>query len=275
MRLNNLLMCPVCRQPLALSDREAFCPANHRFDRARQGYLNLLRLQSSGGHHGDDRLMLTQRRAFLEKGYYHPLRYAAAELLKPVLPETAVILDCGCGEGSYAQYFYEELEKTGKQVQMICLDISKEAAKLTARCPFSHETLVGSAYELPVLSGVCDLIVDIFAPLAEPEFLRVLKPGGFLLRIVPNERHLWQLKQAVYDKPYENPPVERELEGFSLFSSTTVAYEINIDNSQDIQSLFQMTPYYYKTSREDQEKLSALSTLRTELDFEIILSRKC
>lgn len=270
----DILMCPVCGQPLAGNDKESFCPKNHRFDRSRLGYLNLLRSQSSGGHHGDDRLMLMQRRAFLEKGYYHPMRLAVSELLKPLLPEAAVLLDCGCGEGYYSRFFYEELHRAGKQIRMICLDISKEAAKLTARCPFPHETVVGSAFELPVLPGVCDLVIDIFAPLAEQEFLRVLKPGGILLRVVPNERHLWQLKEAVYALPYENPPAERELTGFTLISSTSVSYAIDMDNTADILSLFQMTPYYYKTSREDQNKLHALSSLRTELDFEVILSRK-
>lgn len=321
---SSVLICPVCGRPLRSDDKEAYCENNHRFDRAKQGYLNLLRSQSSGAaHHGDDRLMLTERRSFLEKGYYHPMRQKMAELAveyfpagKPDLlpvsvdsallfsertsypgrapcPEcgslsgckpdsdqsvsagsTPVILDCGCGEGYYSRYLYEGLASSGKPAAMLCLDISREAAKLTARKDFPHETVVASAYELPVLSESCAMITDIFAPVAEKEFSRVLSPDGILLRVVPEEMHLWELKQAVYDIPYKNPPVDPELEGFTFIRSESVRYTIHLDNAADIQSLFKMTPYYYKTSRSDQARLAELTELTTQLSFAILISRK-
>ncbi|WP_376781629.1 putative RNA methyltransferase, partial [Stutzerimonas balearica] len=40
-----MLTCPICQAPLAAVERGVACPANHRFDRARQGYLNLLPVQ--------------------------------------------------------------------------------------------------------------------------------------------------------------------------------------------------------------------------------------
>ena len=39
------LICPLCSAPLSAVDNGVACPANHRFDRARQGYLNLLPVQ--------------------------------------------------------------------------------------------------------------------------------------------------------------------------------------------------------------------------------------
>ena len=39
------LICPLCSAPLSAVDHGVACPANHRFDRARQGYLNLLPVQ--------------------------------------------------------------------------------------------------------------------------------------------------------------------------------------------------------------------------------------
>ena len=290
------LMCPVCGYPLRMNSKEAYCENNHRFDRAKQGYLNLLRSQSSGmGHHGDDRLMLTGRRSFLEKGYYHTMRQKMAELASEFLPtdfmacssgdlrkqspgiaddRNTVILDCGCGEGYYSEYLYSVLASSGKPVSMLCLDISKEAAKLTAKRNFPHETVVASAYELPVLSESCGMIVDNFAPVAEKEFLRVLAPGGILLRVVPEETHLWELKQAVYDAPYEKSPVDPRLGGFELLRCESVDYTIHLDCPQDIQSLFKMTPYYYKTSRSDQAKLEGLNELTTRLSFAVLVSRK-
>ena len=46
--------------------------------------------------------------------------------------------------------------------------------------------------------------MNLFAPLCAAEIFRVLKPGGVFLLGVPDRRHLWQLKQAVYEEPYEN-----------------------------------------------------------------------
>jgi 23S rRNA (guanine745-N1)-methyltransferase len=40
-----MLTCPICLAELANTDQGVVCPAGHRFDRARQGYLNLLAVQ--------------------------------------------------------------------------------------------------------------------------------------------------------------------------------------------------------------------------------------
>ena len=40
-----MLACPICSEPLNAVDNGVACPAGHRFDRARQGYLNLLPVQ--------------------------------------------------------------------------------------------------------------------------------------------------------------------------------------------------------------------------------------
>ena len=37
--------CPVCRGPLGLADRELWCDNGHRFDRSREGFVNLLRAE--------------------------------------------------------------------------------------------------------------------------------------------------------------------------------------------------------------------------------------
>jgi len=53
-----MLACPICSEPLNAVDNGVVCPAGHRFDRARQGYLNLLPVQHKnsrdpGDNHGE------------------------------------------------------------------------------------------------------------------------------------------------------------------------------------------------------------------------------
>jgi 23S rRNA (guanine745-N1)-methyltransferase len=43
---------------------------------------------------------------------------------------------------------------------------------------------------------------------------------------------------------------------------------------EQIQNLFLMTPYVWKTSREDADKLSAVPALVTELDFILSVYRR-
>ena len=154
------------------------------------------------------------------------------------------------------------------------IDISKIAADQAAKAYREVQFAVGSVFRLPVLSGSCDLAVNLFAPLHPDEILRVLKPGGVFLLGVPDRRHLWQLKQAVYREPYENELKEPDLPGFSLLEDYPVKDWLLIDNNGDICSLFQMTPYYYKTSRQDQERAERLETLKTQAEFRIFVYRK-
>ena len=63
------LCCPVCGGALEKRAGAYRCQKNHSFDIAKSGYVNLL-LNSSQGHHGDDKLMVRARRDFLDKGYY-------------------------------------------------------------------------------------------------------------------------------------------------------------------------------------------------------------
>ena len=75
------LICPICQAPLQILDNGVACPASHRFDRARQGYLNLLPVQHKNSRDpGDNAAMVEARRRFLDGGYYAPLAKRLAEL---------------------------------------------------------------------------------------------------------------------------------------------------------------------------------------------------
>ena len=93
------LCCPVCAGALEKRAGAYLCPKNHSFDIANSGYVNLL-LNSSQGHHGDDKLMVRARRDFLDKGYYDRFIAAVADAAAEFAPGEATVLDAGCGEVS-------------------------------------------------------------------------------------------------------------------------------------------------------------------------------
>ena len=263
-------ICPVCKSSLSLFERTYKCAANHCFDISKEGYVNLLMSQqSSSKRHGDDKLMVKARRDFLEKGHYNKLRKALCEALKEALPESSTIIDVGCGEG----YYTSEISKVDN-FQIFGIDISKDALKYAAKSVKNSRFAVASAFSLPFAEGSADCVLSVFAPSAYEEFYRVLRNDGKLVKAIPLEDHLWELKCALYSAPYKNKPEKRNDELFKLVSQKELKYKINLTEKEDIENLFKMTPYYYKTGRDDAEKLLSLKSLETTVHFGVEIYEK-
>ena len=263
------LICPVCAGKLLVGEKTCTCSSGHSFDIARSGYVNLL-LNSSKGHHGDDKLMVRSRTEFMNRGYYDKLSREVARLAAKYVPAGGIILDSGCGEGKYTVEVMEAVSESS----VIGIDISKEALICAARRSGKMMLCVASSAALPVENGSIDAVLNIFSPLSADEFRRCLKVGGILIRVYPLERHLFELKELIYDKPILNPAESQELTGFSLADSVQVKYRIALDNNADIMALFKMTPYYYKTGRRDQAKTEQAQYLETSLEFGISVYRR-
>lgn len=261
-----IFCCPVCRGELTKREKSLFCPGGHCYDISKYSYVNLLMSnQSSSKRHGDDRLMVEARRDFLDAGYYAPIRDALLELALPCLKNGSRVLDAGCGEGWYTSALYEKAKAEGIDIEVACSDISKDALRYAAKRLPKAEHAVSSSAHLPVADGGCDMLLNFFSPLETAEFYRVLSLGGSLIRAVVLPKHLWSLKAAVYDKPYENGEPETELEGFELSARIDVKTRIRVEG-ENVKRLFSMTPYYYKTSAADHAKLDSLESVDTELE---------
>ena len=265
------LCCPVCRELLNREEKRYRCPQGHSYDIAKQGYVNLLQSQrSSNRNHGDDREMIVARQQFLEQGYYAPLRDLLTEKVYFYTAKNGVIVDAGCGEGWYAEGVAAQL----KDATVMGFDISKEALKWAAkRKGFAH-LAVASCYAMPLRANSVDALLNLFSPLAAEEYARVLKTGGHLFRVVPGERHLWELKAAVYDTPLPNRPEPEELPGLKLVERCPLAGEICLKGKNEIWDLFQMTPYYHRTSQKDRAKLEQLQLLITRTEFTLLIYEK-
>lgn len=270
--MKNSFLCPLCRTPLTKEFNSLKCQKNHCFDISKYGYVNLLTKGGKKGH-GDDKIMVNARRSFLSKDYYGHLKTALCkEITKYIKPNTA-ILDSGCGEGYYTAGIINAAADF-PNIRLYGIDVSKEALKLASKsCP-GASFAAASAYCLPVEEKSIDILTSVFAPLASEEFQRVLKNDGIFITVIPLENHLFSLKKAVYDTPYKNKPEPTELKGFELVSSQTISKEITLQTNEDIKNLFMMTPYYYKTSEKDQEKLSRLDKLEVETEYMLLTYKK-
>ncbi len=267
--------CPVCGKPLHQADKSLRCGNSHSFDRGRSGYVHLLPSNRQNAKlPGDNPDMVRARRNFLNKGYYSHLLKVLCSVMETYLPRNGRILDAGCGEGYYTKGVQQHLAAMEHPCTCYGVDISKTAADLAARADKLTDYAVGSVFHMPVQSESCDMIMSIFAPFCGEEFQRVLKSNGCLVMAIPAAKHLWELKCAVYDKPYENAVKDYELEGFSFTEKRTAQKQITLENRKDIADLFSMTPYAYRTGEKERNRLSSLETLTTQAAFEILIYHK-
>ncbi|MBO7305013.1 MAG: methyltransferase domain-containing protein [Clostridia bacterium] len=262
-------VCPKCREPLFVSDGgTAKCKNNHSYDRARQGYYNLL-LTSVGGTHGDNLEMVEARRDFLDTGAYLPLAKRISLLLRKYARGPRV-LDVGCGEGYYTDIILAE----NPALSVSAFDISRDAVKHAAKRNKGLALAVAGAYDMPVADGSFDVVLNMFSPLVPAEVHRALDEGGIFIMAVPGEEHLFALKSATYKTPYKNELSDSALDGFSLLHTERLTYELRLDEPEKIRTLFMMTPYAYRTRKEDRERVLSLKELATEVDFVIFVYKK-
>ena len=268
--ITDVLSCPVCGAPLCKEGKSLLCEGKrHCFDISASGHVNLYPGRASGG---DSKEAVKSRTDFLSVGYYKPISDKICEIIKN--NAHSCVIDAGCGEGYYTNNIARE---TGESV--LGFDLSREAiiaASKSARRQGIENSLfcVAGIYSLPLKDGCADVITNIFAPCAEGEFSRVLKPGGLLIVAASGRDHLLGLKRAIHETVYENEERADMPKSMELLSRYEVKYNITLENSEDIKNLFAMTPYSYRTSEKDYQKLLSLDRLETEVDVEISVYRK-
>ena len=268
-----LFVCPKCSAPLSECEGRAVCPLAHSYDRARGGYYNLL-LGASAHTHGDNKEMVLARRAFLGAGYYSPLAERVSALVLASAPEGARVLDIGLGEGYYTDFIERALLSRDGYTRVAGFDISKDAVRVAGGKNKRISLAVASAYRMPISDRAVDVAVNMFSPLALSETRRVLKSGGSFIMAIPGRRHLYALKAAIYDNPYENEVADTALDGFTLECEETLSYQMELSDSETLRSLFMMTPYAYRTGARERERLYSLEKLDVEADFQIFVYKK-
>ena len=265
------LRCPVCRQSLTTSEKGASCENNHQFDRAKQGYFNLLQSHKKRSKNpGDDKMMVQARSQFLDAGHYSPVINQLVATIQELTAdvESPVIFDAGCGEG----YYTAEVKNALPDSPIAGLDISKPAIVACSKRSKQVEWLVGSVNDLPLMENQFDIIISIFSRCDWLEFSRILKPGGHVLVLAPGEKHLFELRQAIYEdvRPYPVDKQVDELPGIlKLIHSQPITAQMHLPDGETIMNLLAMTPHYWHAKPEQKEKLQQMTELDCRLDMRL------
>ncbi len=250
------ILCPHCAQPLLREQSSLLCRQGHRFDIARQGYINLLPVQQKHSlHPGDTRQMVLARRSFLEAGYYRPIAQTLRELLQTHAPTAQTVLDAGCGEGYYLRALRHIPERCG-------IDISKEAVRFAAARDKEALWLTATAAHLPFAQESFDCLLSMFALTVEAEFLRVLRKGGIFVEVLTGPDHLTALREIIYPQVQrKQKPLQLEKPGFLLLESRCLSFDFQLQTPEAVQSLLYMTPHLWRISSAGAQALQQTASL--------------
>ena len=274
-KIESILRCPICKGNMSVDNNvnAVLCcngAKKHSYDFSARGYINF----APPGHtnSGDSKQAVVARTDFLNLQLYRPVAVALRDAIRKH-SKGDILVDAGCGEGYYSML----LAESGYSV--FGIDLSKFAVDASAkRANMSNVEnaffAVSSVYNIPVADGSVNAVVNVFAPCVEEEYMRVLDDDGILAVAYAGPKHLMGLKKAIYKETHNNEEREDLPKNADLVEKIEVDFEIELESNADIKNLFAMTPYYWKTSKEDFEKLDNISSLKTEIDVIIAIYKK-
>jgi len=280
--LETILKCPVCNMCLLKHEKQYICLNNHTYDIASKGYINLLLAnQKNTKEPGDSKEMMEGRRDFLNSGYYQTFSEKLNQvIISNISGDSVNILDAGCGEGYFlcrlkdAIINNESIINKNRKFDFFGVDISKAAVTYATRRDKKINFIVGSNFNLPIMTNSIDIIIRNFAPSDEEELKRVLKDNGKLIVVTPGIQHLYGLKEILYVNPRVHEEKQTTFEGFKLIQKAEVLYRIHVEEENHVKSLIAMTPYYWTFDNCMREKASGTSKLSTDIDFNISVYEK-
>ena len=268
-------ICPLCQCSFHKINNTQICENNHHFDIAKEGYLNLLPVQSkSSKNPGDNKEMMSARRAFLNTGGYLPLAQKVSDISALYLKNVkqAHILDLGCGEGYYTHCIEQQFKN--QQHYIYGIDISKVAIRYASKRYQNISFCVASAYQVPLPSHSLDLVIRIYAPSKAEELDRLIKKEGFLITVTPAPRHLHQLREIIYDNVNEHAEENAAINNFTKIEKIRLNYQLPIEQPSQLYDLISMTPFAWKFTPEKLAQLDKQAITHIECDFNIEVFQK-
>ncbi len=261
--------CPICQENLTLLETNFKCCNRHSFDLAKFGYVNLApQIKQSANY---DKENFQNRQQILEAGFYQAILDAVSDLLASS-KTTTTILDIGCGEGFYSR----KLQESHSEKTFYAFDISKDSVQIAAKSEpnWAVNWFVGDLARLPIKDANMDILLDIFSPANYGEFRRILSKDGILIKVIPTENHLKEIRQRVQDqltnKEYSNQDIKEHFqEHFTILSSQTASLTKTI-TAEQLQALLSMTPLLFHV---DQSKIDWSQLTEITIEAEILVGK--
>ena len=261
--------CPICQENLTLLETSFKCYNRHSFDLAKFGYVNLApQIKQSANY---DKENFQNRQQILEAGFYQAILEGISDLLI-TNPSAKTVLDIGCGEGFYSR----KLQETHSDKTFYAFDISKDSVQIAAKSEpnWAVNWFVGDLARLPIKDASMDILLDIFSPANYGEFRRVLSKDGILIKVIPTENHLKEIRHMVQDqltkKDYSNQDIKEHFQEHFSIQSRQIASLTKPITAEQRQALLTMTPLLFHV---DHTKIDWSQLTEITIEAEILIGK--
>ena len=261
--------CPICQENLTLVESSLKCCNRHSFDLAKFGYVNLApQIKQSANY---DKENFQNRQQILEAGFYQAILETISDFLA-TNPSAKTVLDIGCGEGFYSR----KLQEVHPDKTFYAFDISKDSVQIAAKSEpnWTVNWFVGDLARLPIKDASMDVLLDIFSPANYDEFRRVLSKDGILIKVIPTENHLKEIRQMVQDqltkKDYSNLDIKEHSQEYFSIQACQIASLTKSITAEQRQALLSMTPLLFHV---DQSKIDWSQLTKITIEAEILVGK--
>lgn len=263
----NTLLCPHCHQPLIENDFHLKCMNNHTFDISKQGYINLAPQHIE--QHYDQSLFTARHQVMNQIDLYHGLHEQLAIWLTAYNSQDISgqkIVDLGTGEGTHLAKFIQALDT---DIEVIGLDLAKDGIMTAAKNYTEALWIVANLSKMPFVDHSIDGGLTILSPSNYTELKRILKAGGWFIKVIPGKNYLRELREIVLPSAEVSHDNQESVVKFEQAFKNIVRHQFSYQakvNPVEGALVAQMTPLFWHASDAQMAEAKALSSISIELD---------
>lgn len=267
---SKLLICPICKTSLQLEGNSLVCENEHNFNISKKGVVVL---QTKTNPYTSDvytKSLFENRRRVIKKGLYAKVYDEIAKQVNKLKRDDVVLLDLGAGEASHLNSICKLLNAKSLG---FAVDISKPAVELASDyIGDGIVSIVADTNNLVFADNSIDVAIDFLSPISISETMRALKPGGIIVKVIPNSEYLKEIRSLIGQKDYErNSEVLDNIQSKTQIERIQdVKYSLPLDEETKL-ALIQMTPL---TNHVDIKDLDLNLLKNITIDLKIITIKK-
>lgn len=268
------MRCPQCHSSFCgIEGNSLICSKSHCFDIAKKGYINLLKSNNSDIYNKG--LFESRKRVYtcgIYRCLFEEISYIVLDNMKN--KSENIILDAGSGEG-YLLNYLSKAEAISDRSKLMGVDISKEAIQIAAREEQNILWCVSDLSNLPVHDKKISIILNMLSPANYREFKRILNPQGVVIKVVPEEGYLKEIRENLsgyIEKDfYSNKKiVDKFKENLNLIYEDRIRYSVKIDHSV-FMDLLKMTPLTAKIPDIKLKNIMKLDIDKITIDLKLLV----
>ncbi|CEN29104.1 MAG: methyltransferase domain-containing protein [Lactococcus sp.] len=256
------LRCPICQSSVKLDGYALICQHGHTYNLNKKGSINFLTIKPDTTHY--TRSMFEPRRQLIQAGMYAPV---LAEIQNSLT--SGNLLDVGSGEGSFLNLLRVEGSKFGFDIARDGINMASEYTELEAFFSLADLT------NLPFADQAMGTVLNIFTPSNYREFKRVLADDGQVIKVIPDQLYLQELRTAFgMAVDYDNQEVIRKFaENFPDYTQKEVKYTFELP-PQLRNAFLSMSPLEWQVSTSEKARIAQNPPQMATIHVQILQGKK-